>query len=139
VPAQPGAFEEDPTVGDPTATDLNLAVVRGHLSSDPVERTLPSGDTLWSYEISVRRRDHPTDTVPVVLAGGRAPSRLAAGAEVVAIGRVRRRFFRAGGTTASRTEIVADQVISARRKAAVAAALLGAAQTVHTSAERVRS
>jgi single-strand DNA-binding protein len=104
-------------------THLNLAVVRGQLSSDPVQRELPSGAELWSYEISVRHPDQPTATVPVVLIGGRAPARLAAGDEVVAIGRVRRRFFRAGGVTASRTEVVADQVLAARRRVAVDAAL----------------
>ena len=36
------------------------------------------------------------------------------GAEVVVVGRVRRRFFRAGGATASRTEVVADRMISVR-------------------------
>jgi single-strand DNA-binding protein len=116
--------------------DLNLAVVRGHLSSDPVQRTLPSGDLLWSYEISVRRPDHPTDTVPVVHFTARPPTGLAAGSAVVVVGRVRRRFFRTGGVTASRTEVVADQVLPARRAAAIAAALGRAATrlTVETDA-----
>ena len=39
----------------------------------------------------------------------------AAGAEVVVVGSVRRRFFRAGGATQSRTEVVAEQVVAARR------------------------
>ena len=36
---------------------------------------------------------------------------------VVVVGRVRRRFFRAGGATASRTEVVADRVVPARQRA----------------------
>ena len=38
------------------------------------------------------------------------------GVDVVVIGTVRRRFFRVGGATQSRTEIVADVVIPARRR-----------------------
>ena len=36
---------------------------------------------------------------------------LEAGAELVVIGSVRRRFFHAGGTTQSRTEVVAEKVV----------------------------
>jgi single-strand DNA-binding protein len=50
----------------------------------------------------------------------------AAGDDVVVVGRVRRRFFRAGGATASRTEVVADRVVPARAKARVRSALAAA-------------
>ena len=46
-----------------------------------------------------------------------------AGDEVVVVGRARRRFFRAGGATASRTEVVAAQVCPVRAPARVRAAL----------------
>jgi single-strand DNA-binding protein len=46
-----------------------------------------------------------------------------AGDEVVVIGRVRKRFFRVGGATQSRTEVVATRVVPARRRAQVAKAL----------------
>jgi single-strand DNA-binding protein len=49
------------------------------------------------------------------------------GAEVVVVGTVRRRFFRVGGATQSRTEVVADAVIPARRHKRVSAALREAA------------
>jgi single-strand DNA-binding protein len=117
-------------------THLNLAIVRGCLSSDPVSRELPSGDTLWSYEISVRRPEQPTDTVPVVLVGGRPPARLAAGDHVVAIGRVRRRFFRVGGATASRTEVVADHLVATRSRARAEAAVAKALRQVEAALER---
>jgi single-strand DNA-binding protein len=39
------------------------------------------------------------------------------------VGRVRRRFFRAGGTTQSRTEVVADTVVPATQAKRVEAAL----------------
>lgn len=116
---------------------VNLAIIGGRLSSDPVERTLPSGDTLVAYEVTVARPDAPTDTVPVVLLGGRPPGGLVAGDEVVVVGRVRRRFFRAGGATASRTEVVADQVVPARRRAAARRAVERATQAaVETSRDR---
>jgi hypothetical protein len=43
--------------------------------------------------------------------------------EVVAVGRVRRRFFRAGAVTQSRTEVVASAVVRAGHKKKVVAAL----------------
>ena len=42
--------------------------------------------------------------------------RLDAGVELVVIGRVRRRFFRAAASTASATEVVADQVVLATQR-----------------------
>ena len=45
------------------------------------------------------------------------------GAEVVVTGHVRRRFFRAGGGTQSRTEVVADAVVPARSRARVRRAI----------------
>ncbi|MGE0796473.1 MAG: hypothetical protein AB7O29_14165, partial [Acidimicrobiia bacterium] len=45
---------------------------------------------------------------------------IGAGEDVVVAGRVRRRFFRAGGVIQSRTEVVADQVVAARQRARAA-------------------
>ena len=74
-----------------------------------------------SAEVTVRAPGQPTETVPVVCLDPSSATRaLAAGTEVVVTGRVRRRFFRAGGTTASRTEVVAEAVVAARRRAQVA-------------------
>jgi single-strand DNA-binding protein len=105
----------------------NVAVVRGRLSSDPVHRQLPSGDRLIGYEVTVPTPSGPAESVPVVwIVTGRPPA-VTAGDEVVVVGRVRRRFFRAAGTTASRTEVVATRVVPtrlrARARAAVAAAV----------------
>jgi single-strand DNA-binding protein len=38
-----------------------------------------------------------------------------AGDEIVVVGRVRRRFFRSGGATQSRTEVVVDALVPARQ------------------------
>jgi single-strand DNA-binding protein len=52
------------------------------------------------------------------------------GTEVVVTGHVRRRFFRAGGSTQSRTEVVADQVVKARARAKARRAVEEALATV---------
>lgn len=103
---------------------MNVVVLQGVLSSAPETRTLRSGDRLVSYELTIRSAGRPTDTAPVVWFD--PPARAAdlpAGTEVVVTGRVHRRFFRTGGVTASRTEVVADAVIPARQRRRVAGAL----------------
>jgi single-strand DNA-binding protein len=46
------------------------------------------------------------------------------------VGAVRRRFFRVGGATQSRTEVVADAVVPMRQRKRVLSALRGAADRV---------
>ena len=53
------------------------------------------------------------------------------------LGRTRRRFFRAGPDTASRTEIVAERVVPLRQRARCATALADAAQRLATIAAPV--
>ena len=123
----------DPTPGG--EGDLDLAVLVGTLSRDPVEHTLPSGSALVRYEVTVRDRS-PADTVPVTwLEPRRAPS-FAAGDRVVVVGRVRRRFFRAGGATRSATEVLATSVSRPRSTAGALAALADAADVVAATARR---
>ena len=106
----------------------NLAVLVGALSRPPELRTLPSGDHLLALEVTVRTAGQPADTVPVAWFG--APERAtawSAGHEVVVVGRVRRRFFQAGGRTQSRVEVVASSVLPASRRRSVSAAIVRAA------------
>ena len=119
----------DPAGADPTA-GLNLVVVRGRLSSDPTDRTLPSGDVVWNYEVTVRPPEGRAESIPVVLGRGAPPRGLSAGDEVLVLGRVRRRFFRSGGRTASRTEVVADRIVRATRTAAVRSGLSDAVRVL---------
>ena len=95
----------------------NLVVLRGTLSSDPRHRALPSGDELLSYEITTETADGRL-SVPVAWFSPKRPPAVRAGDEVVAVGLVRRRFFRAGGATISRTEVVADVVARADTRTA---------------------
>ena len=119
-------MSEPTTVVD---ADLDLAVLGGALSSDPVEHDLPSGSRLLRYEVTVRDRS-PADTVPVSWIDPRRAPALRAGDRVVVVGRVRRRFFRAGGTTRSATEVLATSVSRPRSTAAALAALTEATERV---------
>ena len=91
------------------ADDVDLAVVTGTLSSDPTRTELASGSVLVRYEVTARQPSG-TDTVPVAWFDPARPPALCAGDAVIVVGRVRRRFFRAGGTTRSATEVVASSV-----------------------------
>jgi len=119
-------------MSDPELVHTNVAVLRGALSSPPRARELPSGAALTLLEVTTRVAEGPAASVPVAwFDPPAAASSFAAGAEVVVTGQVRRRFFRAGGSTASRTEVVAHSVVPAGQKKkagrAVAAALAGVA------------
>ena len=119
-----------PTVAGPHDTapatdagaDLDLAVVVGRLSSDPVITELASGSMLYRYEVTARHAAG-TDTVPVAWIDPRRPPRVVAGDRVTVVGRVRRRFFRAGGTTRSATEVLATSVTRTGKNLRAMAAL----------------
>ena len=76
---------------------MNVAILRGRLSSAPRTTQLASGDELVRYEVTVAREDAPADTVPVAWLSPRSVPKLDTGDEVVVVGRVRRRFFGGGG------------------------------------------
>lgn len=100
---------------------MNIVMLKGSLARAPEVRELATGEQVVGYEVIVLRDGERAETVPVVRNGSAAVAASAgwsAGHEVVVVGRVRRRFFRAGGVTQSRTEVVADAVVtgSERRK-----------------------
>ncbi|TNM50268.1 single-stranded DNA-binding protein [Nocardioides albidus] len=96
----------------------NTVLLSGRVAAEPEERVLPSGDRLWTCRLVVPRTD-----VRVLASGRRGPSvdvvDLAgwsgrvrrsmstwhAGDVVGVEGALRRRFYRAGGQTASRVEV----------------------------------
>lgn len=107
----------------------NVVALIGRLARPAEQRQLKSGDRLVAYEVTVRHDGRPAETVPVVWFG--APASAAdhdVDAEVVVVGRVRRRFFRNGGRTESRTEVVADNVVAARHAKRARAALAAAGE-----------
>jgi single-strand DNA-binding protein len=102
----------------------NLAILVGVLSRDAELRTLPSGDQLVALELTVRPEGEAAESVPIAWpAAPAAAASWEAGEELFVTGRVRRRYFRAGGVTQSRTEVVASRVVPTRRRATVDKAL----------------
>ena len=105
----------------------NVVVLVGRLARPAEVRVLPSGDRLVGYEITVTREGERAESVPVVWI--EAPARaeeLAVDETVTVVGRVRRRFFKVGGSTQSRTEVVADLVAPARQRKRARSAILDA-------------
>ncbi len=109
----------------------NLSVLVGCLSRPPELRELPSGDAVLSLELTVRPDGAAAESVPLSwLRAPAAASRWTAGEELLVLGRVRRRFFRAGGATQSRTEVVVSTAVPTRRAAAATKALRAALEAV---------
>lgn len=107
-----------PLRDDEGVPDVNIVFLWGRLSSPAQQRVLDSGTVIVNYEVTVPRDDGPADTVPVMWQDPPDAAKAVGyhtGAEVVVVGRVRRRFFRAGGTTQSRTEVVAELLVPARQ------------------------
>ncbi len=100
---------------------MNVAIITGTLSSPPRTRTLASGSELLSYEVTTQLDDGSRLSVPAVWLDPSRPPALQSGDEVAVVGVVRRRFFRAGGSTQSRTEIDAVMVARAGSARAVRA------------------
>jgi single-strand DNA-binding protein len=104
---------------------LNMAVVIGSLTKPVDVRSLPSGDSVASFDLQVLRTDQSAETVPVTLSETpELVAEWAVGEQLLVIGRVRRRFFRAGGSTQSRTEVVAEKVLPVQEAAKAVAALV---------------
>ena len=90
---------------------MNQAIVRGTMSSEPEFRVLASGTSLATLQLTTRPADGHAIRVPISIT--EPPAWLAtavAGDEVLVVGVVRRRFFRAGSATASRVEVEARVV-----------------------------
>lgn len=98
---------------------MNIVVLKGTLSSEPVERTLPSGTTVMDWNLRIQS-DGPTQNVPVQW---NEPSRKVQafdkGDEVFVLGAVQRRFFQAGASLASRTDVLGAFVATRRQKVAL--------------------
>jgi single-strand DNA-binding protein len=93
---------------------MNIVVLQGVVSRPAEMRELADGTTLAMLEVAT---ETPTGrlVVPVAwsVSGRSVPEE---GSDVVVTGQVRRRFFRTGGATQSRTEVVADAVVPVRSR-----------------------
>ena len=105
-----------PDVVDDQGESVNEVRLQGRLAADPQLRELPSGDTVWNLRVVVARprptgKDKPrqrVDSLECAVWGGRLKGQISgwkAGDVVEVAGALRRRFFRAGGATASRVEV----------------------------------
>jgi single-strand DNA-binding protein len=107
---------------------INLSVVRGTIAADPVRRELPSGGVAVQFDVAVAQSS--SGRVPVSWQdppSGR-DGELSAGTAVLVVGEVHRRFFRVGGATQSRTEVLVHELVPGRRPAAARRALARAAE-----------
>ena len=96
-------------------SERNLVVLRGTLVAVVRLRELPSGSAVAQFDVTTRD-DTGSQSVPVAwFDPPPSVAELEAGAELVVVGSVRRRFFRAGGATQSRTEVVANKVVPTGR------------------------
>ncbi len=109
-----------------TVLDRNEVVLVGRVASDPQEKELPSGDTVWLFRLVVRRPDGRvsrqrvdaleccawTPRVQRSIRGWREGDQVEVG------GAIRRRFFRTGGGAQSRVEVEVSSARLRRRAAA---------------------
>jgi single-strand DNA-binding protein len=94
---------------------MNVCILQGRITRPPEHRVVGDDRSLVTYEIAVDRPEGGAESVPVVWEGAPAVAvDLDVDAEVVVVGRVRRRWFRSGGATQSRTEVVAEGVVPRR-------------------------
>jgi single-strand DNA-binding protein len=118
---------------------MNVVILSGQLSSDPRCTELPSGELRWSIELSTPTNEGAT-TVPVAWHGTLPDDRWRAGTQLCVAGEVRRRFFRSGGTTQSRTEVLAAAMVELTSRRSAAVALRQVMRVLdHDQAARLRS
>ena len=100
--------------------DLNVSLLLGEVTSEPVSRELSNGDVVASFDVVT---DTATGrvTVPIAIDGDAAG--ISVGDRVFVSGVTRRRFFRSGNGVLSRTEVLAHAAIPVRRKAQVQRAI----------------
>ncbi len=90
----------------------NLAILRGFVVRPPVERRLPAGTRVVQFDLAIEGA--PSMSSPVALHSETVV--VDEGDHLIVVGQVVRRFFRSGGSTASRTEVVASEVIKATKR-----------------------
>jgi hypothetical protein len=109
-----------------------MVILIGEVTSPPVQRTLQTGEIVSSFDLATHVAEGRI-SVPIACAGESDTTHV--GDNVCVVGIVRRRFFRSGAGVTSRTEVLADQVISMRRKANVRKAVSRLLENLSTDLE----
>ncbi len=115
---------------------MNVVVLRGTVVRVPEIRELPSGSRLVSFDVRTAGPEGRAESVPVTWADPPSADEAALEeeTEVVVVGRIRRRFFRAGGATQSRTEVIAERVARPRQAKRCRAAMAAAVEAIEAGA-----
>ena len=93
---------------------LNVCVVIGEVIAEPVTTVLADGKEVTNCDV-VTYTDEGRSVIPLVLVNvSNVPSE---GDHICAVGFVRKRFFRAGASVQSRTEVVVRKSVRVRQKA----------------------
>ena len=117
---------------------MNVVILEGRLVGLPQEKTLESGSRILTLQLTIDRRDGDprAESVPVAwfqpkmgLLDFEDEQRL------VVVGRVARRFFQSAGGLQSRTEVIAERVIPATRRASVRTAVASVVERVAAGLE----
>jgi single-strand DNA-binding protein len=92
-------------------TTVNVVVLAGTVSADPVTRRMPSGDEVTELRLSVPETGRRLLPLPVAAwhatVGRAAIEPIAKGDAVLVHGQLVRRFYRSGAGARSLTEVVA--------------------------------
>jgi single-strand DNA-binding protein len=93
---------------------VNVVVLAGTISAEPLKRELPSGDEVTELKLSVPEAGKRLLPLPVAIwhrtFGRRLPQDLAKGDAVLVTGQVVRRFYRNGAGARSVMEVVATEI-----------------------------
>ena len=93
---------------------VNVVVLAGTVSADPVLRRMPSGDEITELRLSVPEAGRRLLPLPVAAwhatVGPEAVHDIAKGDEVLVHGQLVRRFYRSGAGARSLTEVVANGI-----------------------------
>jgi single-strand DNA-binding protein len=99
---------------------VNVVVLAGTVSADPVQRELPSGDQVTELKISVPEAGKRLLPLPVAvwpkIAGKRALAGIARGDDILVHGQLVRRFYRNGAGARTVMEVVAREIKKIERQ-----------------------
>ncbi|MGZ8581685.1 MAG: single-stranded DNA-binding protein [Actinomycetota bacterium] len=97
-----------------TFDTVNVVVLAGTISADPVVRRMPSGDEVTELRLSVPETGKRLLPLPIAAwhatVGARALDEIAKGDRVLVHGQLVRRFYRSGAGARSLTEVVASGI-----------------------------